>query len=272
MAAMSRRSPARRLLGLLGVLLLLGGVAAAVVLFLLGPRSRDSQIDELARGAVGCVTPLVFTETGSFYVFQEVAGPQPDSPSCPPQPRGDAFAVAVEGPAGAVELIADHSEAYNANGAVATSIGRIEISETGTYRLTVTGPDTGVRAAVGPDPDDVIGSYRTWALIAGLGGVIAGLVLLVGSSLGGTRRPALADEPAGTAAFPAPPFPSTVAPATPMTAEPTATAPSAWGQPTVAPTAAPTAIDPLLTPPVLPAPPEQQAPTWSAPTGDERRG
>lgn len=254
LAAMSRRSPTRRLLGLLGALLLLGGVAAAVVLFLLGPRYRDRQIDQLARGMVGCVTPLVFTETGEFYVFQEVAGPELTSATCTASPRGSEFSVAVNGPDGAVTVSPDHSEAYNGNGAIGTSIGRIEITATGTYQLTVTGPDTGTRATVGPDPDDVVGTYRTWALIAGLGGVIAGLLLLVGSSLGGKRRQAADATPAATG-LPAPAFPA-------PSVEPE-------GQPHAAPSAA---IDPLLAPPVVAPAPEQPRPTWGAPSVDERRG
>lgn len=258
MAPMSRRSPARRLFRLLGVLVLLGGIAGAATLFMLGPHYRDRQIDDLARGAVGCVTPLVFTDTGTYYVFQEVAGPELSAASCPPRPQGDAFAVAITGPDGPVEMLSDRSEAYNANGAVATSLGQIEVTEPGTYRLTVIGPDTAVRAAVGTDPDDIVGEYRTYALVAGIAGAVLGVGLLMAGVVGGKHQsvaPAAPHAPAGTG-FAPPPFPSPAAPAAPGV--------PGGEQPFATP------IDPLV--PVPDASSEAPRQAWGAPSIDERRG
>ncbi|HWL44046.1 MAG TPA: hypothetical protein VNQ73_13980 [Ilumatobacter sp.] len=214
---MSRRSPARRLLGLLGVVLLIGGIVAAVVLFVLGPRYSNRQVDQLARGAVGCVTPLVFTETGTFYVYQEVAGPDRASSGCPANPQPGDFAVTIAGPSGPVALADDRSASYNSGGAVGTSIRRFEVTELGVYDMTVNGPDAGIRAAVGPDPDEIVNTYRTWALIGGLSGVIVGLILLVGSSVGGTRRQTDKPEP--------------VLAAPPLAGEPLVRPANPWGAP-----------------------------------------
>jgi hypothetical protein len=187
LAVMPRRSTSRRPLALLGVLLLVAGVVLAVVLLVLGPRYRDRQVDQLARGVVGCTTPLVFTETGTFYVFEEVAGP-PDagSDSCPATAQPGDFSVELRGGDGALELVDDRSVGYDSDAMIGTSIGRFEVAETGTYEMTVNGPDAQTLAAVGPDPDDVADSYRRWALIGGIAGVLIGLALVLVSGTGRT--------------------------------------------------------------------------------------
>lgn len=186
---MPRRTPARRLAAVLGVVLLVGGIVLAVVLLVLGARYRDQQVDQLARGRVGCTTPLVFTETGTFYVYEEVA-PPPDAGSdgCPATPQPGEFEVELRGADGAVELVEDRSVGYDSDGVIGTSVGRFEIADTGTYDMTVNGPDAGTVASVGPDPGDIADSYRRWALIGGIAGVLAGLALLVASGAG--REPA----------------------------------------------------------------------------------
>jgi hypothetical protein len=195
---MPRRPPARRLLALLGVVLLGAGIVLAVVLLVLGPRYRDRQVDQLARGLVGCTTPLVFTDTGTFYVYEEVAAP-PDvgSDGCPANPQPGEFRVELRGDSGAVELVDDGTAGYDSGGMIGTSIGRFEVADTGTYQMTVNGPDAKTLAAVGPDPDDIADSYRRWALIGGITGVLAGLVLLVVSGTG--RQPATSARTVPTA-------------------------------------------------------------------------
>jgi hypothetical protein len=203
LAAMPRRAPAR-LVALLGVVLLIGGIVLAAVLLVLGPRYRDRQVDQLARGRVGCTTPLVFTDTGTFYVYEEVAGPPgAGSDSCPANPRPGDFHVELRGDAGAVELVDDRTAGYDSDGSIGTSIGRFEVADVGTYEMTVNGPDAETLAAVGPDPDDVAENYRRWALIGGIAGVLAGLALLVASGTG--HRPATGTA-IGSADVPASPW------------------------------------------------------------------
>lgn len=199
---MPRRSPARRLAALFGVVLLVGGVVLAVVLLVLGARYRDQQVEQLARGRVGCTTPLVFTETGTFYVYEEVAPPpESGSDSCPANPQSGGFQVELRGEDGAVELVDDRSVGYDSDGVIGTSIARFEVADVGTYDMTVNGPDAGTIASVGRDPDDVADSYRRWALIGGIAGVLAGLALLVAS---GTSRERATRVGAGATPWAAP--------------------------------------------------------------------
>lgn len=218
--------------------MLIGGIVAATVLFVLGPRYRERQVDQLARGLVGCVTPLIFTEPGTFYVFQEVVGPELAPSGCTANPQPGDFFIGITGPAGAVALVDDRTVAYNEDGAIGTSVRRFEVPEPGVYELTVTGPDAGIRAAVGDDPGAIADTYRQWALIAGLGGVIAGLALIVFASVGGKRDAdaavALEGEPYPPASF----------------------APPAFGTPDQVPN----------------DPPPTTSTGWAAPVHDDRRG
>lgn len=256
---MSRRSPARRLASVAGVLLLLGGIVAAAVLFVLGPRYRDRQVDDFARGVVGCVTPLVFTETGTYYVYQEVAGPELPVDACPATPRPGDFSVELRAPGGPAELVDDRTASYNTDGSIGTSIRRFDVTEVGVYELTVNGPDAATRAAVGPDPDGIVDDYRRWALIAGLGGVLAGLALLIASGLGGKRdRVAVADAPV-------------VTPFEPPAPAPLAPAPPAAFAPPPSPAPAPATVSIEQPPAVEPGPGTAHDP-WGAPSVDGRQG
>ena len=239
---MSRRSPARRFVGLLGAVLVLAGIAAAVALFVLGPRARDAQIDDFARGVVGCTTPLVFTETGTFYVYEEVTGSaSTGSASCPATPRPGDFGVEID----SVTVTADDSVTYERDAVRGASVARFEVTGPGTFDMTVHGPDAGTVAAVGPDPGDVVDSYRQWALIAGIAGVVLGLALLIGANTGRPREDALVSA-APAAGPPPPPWPPHSSAPLPPPAAPVVQAP---------PAPEPAARDP-----------------WGAPTGDDRRG
>lgn len=230
---MSRRSPARRFAGLLGVVLLLAGIVAAVVLFLLGPRARDSQIDDFARGVVGCTTPLVFTETGTFYVYAEVTGSAgTGSASCAANPQPGEFAVEIAG----ITVTADSSVTYSRDAARGTSVSRFEVTAPGTYDMTVRGPDAATVAAVGPDPGEVADTYRQWALIGGIAGVVLGLGLLIGASAGRSDEGIAGATHAPALVGPPPPWP-------PQTSAP-------------------------LPPPPAPA----MSDPWGAPVSDDRRG
>ena len=59
---------------LFGLVVLLAGIAGAVVLYLLSQQRGDDAIRDLARAPVGCDTTLSFSDTGTFYVFVEHLG------------------------------------------------------------------------------------------------------------------------------------------------------------------------------------------------------
>lgn len=178
----------RRVGAVLGVLLLVGGVVAAVVLLVLGPRYRERQIDQMARAAVGCTTPLVFTGSGEFFVFEEVVTPDgadPGSDVCPPTPGEGSFRFEFVGDTVPAAIDADTSVSYDAAGALGTARARITIDRPGTYRIDVRGPLADSVATIGPDPNAIADDYRRAALIVGIGGVVLGLLLVVAAG----RRP-----------------------------------------------------------------------------------
>jgi len=182
----------RRVFAVLGVVLLVGGIATAVALLVLGPRYRDRQIDDLARAAVGCTTPLAFTQTGTFYVYQELDSPAAaGSSTCPATAAGGTFGFELRDPAGgAVPVTEDHSVGYDDGDHAGTSLARFEVPAPGTYAIAVQGPSTATAAAVGPDPGSVSSSYRTWALINGIAGLLLGVGFLVASgAIGRSREP-----------------------------------------------------------------------------------
>lgn len=189
----------RRLLTLLGLLLLLGGIAAAGLLLMLGQRYHDRQIDHLARAVVGCTTPLEFAETGTFYVYEEAdSSSAGGSASCSASAAGGRFGYDLVGPDGRpVEVSDDRSVGYDHEGRAGVSLGRFEVTEPGTFAITVTGPVVESVAAIGRDPDDVVDTYRMWALMVGVSGVVLGTALLIVSAVTG-RRP----QPAAAAVVP----------------------------------------------------------------------
>lgn len=202
---MARRVAARRIVAVFGVALLLAGVVLAAVLLALAPRARDGHVDDLARGVVGCRTPLEFTRTGTFYVFEEiVSGADAAPPGCAANPQPGEFRVEMREDGRALELVPDRSASYDGDGHLGTSVARFDIARPGIYELVVTGPDAATLAAVGPDPDDVASHYRRWALLGGIAGVVAGTALLVASALAADPRPGRAPVAADIWAAPDP--------------------------------------------------------------------
>src|SRR4026207_1798288 len=59
---------------LFGLLVLVAGIAGAVVLFLLSQQRDDDAIRDLARAPVGCKTRMSYNDTGTFYVYIEHLG------------------------------------------------------------------------------------------------------------------------------------------------------------------------------------------------------
>src|SRR5690606_19084684 len=114
LTAMARRAAARRIAAVLGVALLVAGVVLAAVLLAIAPRYRDRHVDDLARGGVGCTTPLEFTRTGTFYVFEEVASrSEAEAAGCPANPQPGDFRVELRRDGDLVDLVPDTSASYD---------------------------------------------------------------------------------------------------------------------------------------------------------------
>jgi hypothetical protein len=186
---MAQSSSRRGLLIGFGVVLVVGGLVAAVALWSLGAERQKSAVEGFARAPVGCDTTLDFVETGEYLVFIETAG-QLDGV------RGDCdlegsydlsgatpdVAVTVVDPAGeSIDLDRSFvSIDYDESGFVGSAAFTLDISETDDHVMRVQSNEGDVFVvAVGRDPSDGVAALRGGAAIAGLFGLFAGLVFIL---------------------------------------------------------------------------------------------
>jgi hypothetical protein len=164
-----------------GLLLLFAGLIGGGVLYVLSVRRPTQAVDAFARAPVGCTTTLDFTESGTFFVYEESdAVPESIDGGC--QPAADplqSFGFELTGPAGPIVPRRDDSVEYDTSDHTGRSIARIEIDRLGEYEIAVFGDDVATLAAIGRDPDDGVGELRRGALIVAVAGVVLGLLLLV---------------------------------------------------------------------------------------------
>ncbi len=177
---MGIKSKGRGTAAAFGLLLLFAGLVGGGVLYFLSVRHPGQAIDSFARAPVGCTTTLDFTETGRFYVYEEV-----DTVVVPPEggcvPLANplrSFGFELTGPDGEVVPRRDDSISYDHDGQQGQSVARIEIEQTGQYEIAVVGDDELTVAAVGRAPDDGVDDLRNRAIAVGLAGVVLGLLLL----------------------------------------------------------------------------------------------
>ena len=71
---MNVKSKGRGTAAVFGLLLVFAGVIGAAVLFVLSQNRPDQAVDDFARAPIGCTTTLEFSETGTFFVFEESGG------------------------------------------------------------------------------------------------------------------------------------------------------------------------------------------------------
>lgn len=253
---MARKSKGRGTAAAFGLLFLFAGLVGGGVLFVLSQRRPAQAVDGFARAPIGCTTTLDFTETGVFYVFEELAGVSevPDGGCQPTADPTQAFAFQLRGPDGPVVPRADVTVSYDTGDQVGSSVARIEIVTAGEYEIVVVGDDPAVVAAIGRDPDDGVDLLRRRSVIVAVVGVVLGALLLV---LAGRRSKKAAEflPPAGpgwgpqpTPADPAgvptdtrsgqvpvnphtPPEPVAIAPTLDELAEIAARPPSPWAPP-----------------------------------------
>ncbi len=187
----------------LGVVALVAGALAALLLWLGADDRYDDGVSGLARAPVGCETVLDFDEPGEFFVFVETTGRLD-------QVRGDCdvggpydlpevpeVSVSVVDPDGEpLDVAAVSGVDYDRAGFRGTSLGTIEVAEAADHVVRVesaTGQDFAV--AVGRDPYDGVGALRVAAVALGALGAVVGLALLVIGLRGGSPGPADADAP-----------------------------------------------------------------------------
>ena len=236
-----------------GVAIALLGLGAAVVLAVLSGSAKEETVKRFARAPVGCTTTLEFEKSATFTLYIETSGKigSVDGDCAATDTtyhRGDGDVprvslTLVNSTDQATALTPTDAPKYAVADFVGRGYQRVDITEPGTYRLTVTSDDTDFAIAVGGKPDADANVLR----LAGVGAATLGLLLGGGLILLGLRRrkPAPANLPAGMW----PPTPAggpgwylqatvpAASPAYPVTAptpigEPTPGAPpSGWGPP-----------------------------------------
>lgn len=258
---MGVRSRGRGTAAALGLFLLLAGLVGGGVLYVVAERRPAQSVEGFARAPVGCTTTLDFTETGTFYVYEEVgaAGDIVDGSCQPVADPSASFTVEFFGDLTPSTVADDDSVSYDVDGFDGRSVQRVEVTQPGQYSLAVTGDDLTVIAALGRDPDDGVEDLRRAAVVVAVGGVVLGLLLL---ALAGRRskKAAAVSTPQGPGWIPT----STVDSADPSW-PPKApqldqvpinphqpAAPATWGPPSGDSVSAPPPVEPVDGKPALP--------------------
>jgi hypothetical protein len=177
---MPKAGHGRGAIAAIGLILLFAGVVGGAVLWVLADREPNKAAESFARAAPGCTTTLTFGEPGEFFVYEELSGVTQAVEGCQPSTLpGRAFTFTVTTANGTeVPRVEDTSMSYDLDVGAATSVARITIEEAGEYRINVLGDDPAIVAAVGGDPEADVEQLRRGAIVAAVGGVVLGLLLL----------------------------------------------------------------------------------------------
>lgn len=178
---MAIQSKGRGTAAAFGLLLLVAGLVGGGLLYAESVRRPTQVVEGFARAPVGCTTTLEFTDTGVFYVFEDV-GPAIEIAEGDCEPTADptrSFAFEISGPNGPVVPRSDNSLSYDVADYVGVSVARVEIEVAGQYELVVVGDDPSAVAAVGRDPDEDVDELRQRAIIVAIVGTVLGLLLLL---------------------------------------------------------------------------------------------
>lgn len=196
---MASQSRGRASAAVVGLLLVLIGLAGGAALYVLSVQRPGQAVDGFGRAPIGCTTTLEFTETGTFYVFEErgTAVQVPDG-GCQPLADPDrAFGFELSGPDGPVPARTETSIGYDTDDYSGTSVARVEIAAGGRYQIVAVGDDAQVVAAIGRNPDDGVTELRRLAIVVAAVGVLLGalLVLLPGRRSRPAESSAIAEAP-----------------------------------------------------------------------------
>ena len=198
----------RRRTGLLvfGLLVLLAGVGAGVVMFLGAGSQEEDAIKNLQRAPIGCDTEFEFTGTGTFIFYTETVGSigeidgdceNTDTDYDFGDDRVRVSLTLTDDRGDEVDLNRRSGVSYDAGGFIGTSIRSVDIDEPGTYTLSVESDDEDFAIAVGRNPNEAGGSQQTVGLIVAAAGLVLGLFLI----LIGMRRKAVPASPASGGGF-----------------------------------------------------------------------
>ena len=197
---MAGRRPGR-LLTLLGVFIIVVGLAGALLLVGAASERQANAVEGFARAPVGCDTTLDFVESGEYLVFVERSGSTQavsgdcDAPSAYDLQGAIDVVVTLVDPDGAdIELDrAIGSVDYDIDGYVGQAAFSADIAVAGDHVMRVESDSGSFAVAVGRDPGDGLPELFAAAAAAGVGGVIVGLgMILAGRSRRKSATPRLA--------------------------------------------------------------------------------
>ena len=211
---MAQSSSRRGLLTALGVLMIVVGLVAAVVMWTLGGNPATDAVEGFARAPVGCDTTLDFVETGEYFVFIESAGQLDEiRGDCDIEGRYDVGSgtpdveITIVDPDGApVDLDrAVTTLDYDEGGFVGSAAFTIDIAETDDHVVRVESADDEVFVvAIGRDPADGVAALRLGAVALGLVGLLVGAGLIVIGARGARAKVQAPQWAPGPGAPPAP--------------------------------------------------------------------
>lgn len=196
----------RPLVLVLGLLVLVGGLGAAVVLALGGSKQLEDGVKDLARGPANCVTTLEVERDATYYFYVESTGVLGDTRGdCPS--LGDSYDVGDAGEPAlsltdadgeAVRLRRADGISYDTGGYSGELVNTARLEE-GRYQLAVTADDD-VVIAVGLDVDTLEPNVIL-PIVVGAAGLLLGIALLL-LSRGGRRSTPTAPGPMASSSGP----------------------------------------------------------------------
>jgi hypothetical protein len=193
----------RGLIGV-GVLLLLGGLAAGGVIFVLSPKVVENTVQHFSRAPVGCMTTLDFTKKAVFTIYVETKGVALDvggdcagngrsydrSPATPPT-----VTLSLVDSKGIAVPMADSTRfSYSTGDYRGTAVQQVTIATTGTYNLTVQSKDSDFAIAIGGDPDADARRMKYIGATAVAAGLLLGVLLILLGMRRRTPPPPAADD------------------------------------------------------------------------------
>ncbi len=188
----------------LGVLLIVGGIAATVGLFLAGQQRFNSKVESLATdsGALsGCITDLTFSKEGTFVLYylsegevsvngENVGCSDTDTIRLSAQPNVPDMDVKLTDSDGdnvkVTRTSLDTSKDLSAGGVAARPYRQVTIAATGDYQIEITAAEDVERFAIGLGPE-IEEPSPLLPIVVGVVGIALGVLLIV---LGAVRRSA----------------------------------------------------------------------------------
>jgi hypothetical protein len=218
---------------LIGLAVVVAGLAGAVALYLLSQQRDDDAIRNLARAPVGCDTTMSFEDTGKFYVYIEHRGtleklegncddfPEDYSRDADDQPLVE---ITIRGSGLVLDLDRPDDITYSLDDSFAgTAKWQVDVESTGNYVVKVESDENDFVVAVGRDPAHAGDTLRLGAIASGIAGVVLGSSLALVGKRRGRRARRL--ETAYTAAVPGWAMGTSAAPSTPPIMQPPQTRP-----------------------------------------------